>query len=102
MGAILNDNFQTEFPKPLDGRYGPYGEISEALEALPLYRRFKGLTIAVGLTELIEYWWYDGIDDNSLVIKSSGSGAPSGTLDIDGGTFLEPGGGFSFDGGKFI
>jgi hypothetical protein len=34
-------------------------------------------------------------------VNGEGGTVPSGTLDIDGGTFLEPGGGFSFDGGTF-
>jgi hypothetical protein len=43
---------------------------------------------------------YDAILDKW--VNGEGGTIPSGTLNIDGGTFLQPGGGFSFDGGNFI
>jgi hypothetical protein len=135
MSQVLNVNFTPELNKPLDDRYGVYNSVNAALIAIPLYRRYLGLTIGVG-TPVQEYWFEDGITDSDLVTKSLGSSTlvglsdvdvtnlldgniivynalldkwvnqeggtvPSGTLDIDGGTFLEPGGGFSFDGGTF-
>lgn len=42
---------------------------------------------------------YDGALD--LWINATTNDASTGVLEIDGGTFLVPGGGFSFDGGNF-
>lgn len=69
MSNILNDNFNTQFPKPIDNRYGPYNTIAEALAAIPLYRRYIGLTIGIDPDNIEEYWWKDGLTNADLVAK---------------------------------
>jgi hypothetical protein len=69
MSIILNDNFNTQFPKPIDNRYGPYDTIAEALAAIPSYRRYIGLTIGINPDNIEEYWWKDGLLDVDLVAK---------------------------------
>jgi hypothetical protein len=66
MSITLNDNFRSEFPKPLDERYGSYTTIQDALNNLPSYKRYKGLTALVGSDE---YWFKDGILDGDFVAK---------------------------------
>jgi hypothetical protein len=69
MSIILNDNFNTQFPKPIDDRYGPYNTIAEALAAIPSHRRYIGLTIGIDFENVEEYWWKDGLLDGDLVAK---------------------------------
>ena len=69
MSIILNDNFSSEFNKPLDNRYGPYVDIATALSEIPTYRRFIGLTVGIGSNPVIEYWFNDGILDTDFVVK---------------------------------
>jgi hypothetical protein len=69
MSIILNDNFNTQFPKPIDNRYGPYDTIAEALAAIPAHRRYIGLTIGIDPDNIEEYWWKDGLLDVDLVAK---------------------------------
>lgn len=69
MSNILNDNFNTQFPNPIDNRYGPYNTIAEALAAIPLYRRYIGLTIGIDPDNVEEYWWKDGLTNADLVAK---------------------------------
>jgi hypothetical protein len=72
MSQILNVNFTPELNKPLDDRYGVYNSVNAALIAIPLYRRYLGLTIGVG-TPVEEYWFEDGISDNNLILKTASS-----------------------------
>jgi hypothetical protein len=76
MSIILNDNFSTEFNKPLDNRFGPYVDISTALSQLPSYRRFIGLTVGIGTNPVIEYWFNDGILDTDFVQKIANVNSP--------------------------
>ena len=80
MSATLNDNFDTQFPKPIDSRFGPYADISTALTQVPSYRRYEGLTIGIGSDVVEEYWWKEGIADDDLILKTSGGSENIDTL----------------------
>jgi uncharacterized delta-60 repeat protein len=56
MAIILNDNIDTRAPKPTDNRFGPYETTAAALEGIPEYQRYIGLTVGVG-TPIKEYWF---------------------------------------------
>lgn len=71
MAILLNDNVQIYAPKILDNRYGPYATVELAKSSVDSLNRHVGLTVAIGTTSLVEYWWEAGIGDNDLVIKTA-------------------------------
>jgi hypothetical protein len=88
MPIIINDNQNPLAPKILDDRYGPYTGLTQANNAiLPVYR-VVGLTVGIlegdqtfdsgryttSSSGITEYWYYTGITDSDLVLKTSGSG----------------------------
>jgi hypothetical protein len=73
MAIILNDNIDTRAPKPTDNRFGPYTTTAAALEGIPAYQRYVGLTVGVG-TPIVE-WWFDST--LTLVLKTT-SGTVTG------------------------
>lgn len=73
MSIFLNDNFSTEFPKPLDNRYGPFDDVASALAFLEPYKRYIGLTVGIGTSTIIEYWFDGGILDANFIVKSDHS-----------------------------
>lgn len=91
MAIIINDNLSPLAPKILDNRYGPYSSITQANLAIDVAFRVVGLTVGVlsGSTTfsggryissssgVIEYWYYTGIDDSDLVLKSSSEFPPT-------------------------
>jgi len=84
MAIILNDNIDTRAPKPTDNRFGPYTTTAAALDGIPAYQRYVGLTVGVG-TPIVE-WWFD----NTLtLVKKTSSGdvigiAAGNGIDISG------------------
>jgi len=85
MAIIINDNLSPLAPKILDNRYGPYSSTTQANLAIDVAFRVVGLTVGVlsGSTTfsggryvtstngVVEYWYYTGITDSDLVLKSS-------------------------------
>ena len=72
MSVIIQDNFSTAAAKPTDARYGPYNNVAAAQSAIPQTYRYKGLTVGVlnsGVVE--EYWWANGVTDPDLVQKTA-------------------------------
>ena len=58
----------------IDLRYGPWNDVTDANLNIPTERRQIGLTVGIqsGLT-LSEYWYYSGITDTDLVLKTIGN-----------------------------
>jgi hypothetical protein len=82
MAIILNDNLRINAPKPSEERYlkpdnTPYSSIAEVNSLITVSRRYIGLTVRI-LNE--EYWYKDGTADGDLILKSSGTSLPPGTL----------------------
>lgn len=91
MAIIINDNLSPLAPKILDNRYGPYSSTTQANQAIDVAFRVVGLTVGVlsGSTTfsggrytssssgVIEYWYYTGITDSDLVLKSGCDCPPS-------------------------
>lgn len=89
----------------LDGYYGPYSSIEEALETLnsetiagvAYTKRAVGLTVGIlENDEVVEYWFKSGVEDGDLVIKTSesgGGGLPENihiiSFDKNGGTGVQ-------------
>jgi hypothetical protein len=71
MSIILNDNIDTRANKPTDNRFGPYASTAAAIAAIPSYQRYVGLTVGIGTTNVIEYWFKSGTGDLDLIQKSS-------------------------------
>lgn len=72
MSVTIQDNFNTAAAKPTDARYGPYNNVAAAKSAIPETYRYKGLTVGVlnsGVVE--EYWWANGVTDPDLVQKTA-------------------------------
>jgi len=74
MAIILNDNIKVNAGKPIDTKYLnfnnlPYSSTTTVLAAIPESQRYVGLTVNVNN---VEYWFYNGVGDNDLVIKDSG------------------------------
>jgi hypothetical protein len=72
----------------IDARYGPWATLNEALTSFNSGLRFRGLTVAVlSGTGVIEYWFRDGVADNNLILKNTGSGGGvlPGNVILDGG-----------------
>ena len=84
MPILINDSINVAAVKPVDSRYGPYVSTAAALTAIPLYKRYKGLTIGVltdGTGDVIDYWFKAGVANNQLVEKTTGaSGGGSNTI----------------------
>jgi hypothetical protein len=70
MAIILNDNVHVYAPKIMDDKYGPYSTLELAKSSVPGVERHVGMTVAVGTTSLVEYWWEAGVGDNDLVPKN--------------------------------
>lgn len=69
----ITDNFQVNKPAPIDDRLGPFVSTAVALSSIELDRRYIGLTVIVDTgSGATEYWFEDGIQNNNLVVKSSG------------------------------
>ena len=102
---------------PMDAKYGPYSDTSiPAALALALAEvtsgfRYQGLTVGLvdtsAGTEVVEYWFKDGVADIDLVEKQTGGGgsvyeilvtAPD-TLRLTDGTYVSD---VKFVGGSFI
>jgi hypothetical protein len=83
MAINLSDNILAKTTAPGDAKYGPYTgvNLSAALSAATTYLlasyRYEGLTIGiiVNTDPIVEYWFYGGIADGDLVLKSSGGGS---------------------------
>jgi hypothetical protein len=87
MGIVINDNLITYSPKPLDDRYGTYASVAAANAAIISSVRYIGLTVGIiNSGHVDEYWYYAGIADGDLILKSSGGGASgiSGLVGISG------------------
>lgn len=74
MAILLNDNVQIYAPKALDNRYGPYASLELAKSSVASVNRHLGLTVGIGTTLIVEYWWKAGIEDTDLVLKTAGTG----------------------------
>lgn len=86
MSVIIQDNFSTAAAKPIDDRYGPYNNVAAAKSAIPEVYRYKGLTVGVlnsGVVE--EYWWANGVTDSDLVAKT----VPGNVQSVTTGTGLQ-------------
>jgi hypothetical protein len=77
MAILLNDNLDVAANKPTDTRYGPYATVLVALNAIPVFKRYVGLTVAVGTTSIAEYWFRNGTADTDLIEKQTTT--PAGT-----------------------
>jgi len=77
MAILLNDNLDVAANKPTDFRYGPYATVQAALDAIPPFKRYVGLTVAVGTGAVVEYWFRDGILDANLIEKQTAAGTVS-------------------------
>jgi len=97
--GIVNANFTLYAPQPLDSRYGPWTSTTQANQVITSTDRFVGLTVGIlsgnttgnaqaGWTSadggVIEYWYYTGITDSDLVVKSQGGGGGTGTSGSSG------------------
>lgn len=72
----ITDNFRVNKPDPIDDRLGPFTSTASALSSIELVRRYIGLTVIVDTgSGATEYWFEDGIQNNNLVVKSSGGGS---------------------------
>ena len=69
MSILLNDNLSIQAPKATDSRYGPYADVATALTSVVLANRYLGLTVGIGTTTIIEYWFRDGTADANLILK---------------------------------
>jgi hypothetical protein len=78
MAIALSDNLQINFPKPTDARLynnlTPYTSSAQVTGSINIDYRFLGLTVLVSSsTEIAEYWWKEGINDNQLILKTAGT-----------------------------
>ena len=82
MSINLSDNINYNAPKHSDSRYGPWSSVVNANANVISLQRVVGLTVGIqsGNT-LNEYWYYSGVTDSDLVLKSTGGGGGSGTYD---------------------
>ena len=77
MSILLNDNLSVQAPLPVDNRFGPYATTTAANAAIPLANRYIGLTVGIGTTTTVDYWYNGGTADGNLIAKTSGG---SGTV----------------------
>jgi len=82
MAILLNDNVQVYAPKALDNRYGPYSTLELAKSSVAEVNRHLGLTVGIGTTLIVEYWWKTGIADIDLVLKTTGEGGGGPVLSV--------------------
>lgn len=79
---IINNAVNEQFKAlpNIDAKYGPYDSIKDALEFLDKDLRVVGLTIGIKLsdTELAEYWFNGGIENENLTLKQSKDGGGGG------------------------
>jgi len=75
MSILLNDNLSVQAPKPVDANYGPYASTTAANTAISSASRYVGLTVGIGTTTVVEYWYNGGIADVNLIAKGGGGGA---------------------------
>lgn len=74
MGIPVTSNFDISAPGFIDSRSGPYTSSNAATSSIDINFRYKGLTVFVSSsTEIAEYWWRDGVNNDQLIIKT-GSG----------------------------
>jgi hypothetical protein len=77
MSILLNDNLNVKRTLPIDARYGPWGSKQTALDNIPDFQRYKGLTVGILVDQkVVEYWFesaFETVDD--LVLKTSSGGA---------------------------
>jgi hypothetical protein len=69
MSILLNDNLSIQAPKATDSRYGPYVNVATALTSVILANRYLGLTVGIGSSTIVEYWFKDGTADSNLILK---------------------------------
>jgi hypothetical protein len=74
MAILLNDNLSVQKAAAIDNRFGPYATTTAANAAIPSTNRHIGLTVGIGTTTTVEYWYNGGTADGDLVAKSSGGG----------------------------
>jgi hypothetical protein len=75
------DNFGVYVGKNIDSRYGPYVDTTDANNAIDEIFRYRGLTVLItGSGDIIEYWYYEGIDNADLIPK----GAAISITGVDG------------------
>jgi hypothetical protein len=80
MGISINDSLDLQANRPLDGRFGPFADIAEALASIPQFRRHKGLTLGILVNgKIIDYWFKFGVLDDDLIEKQPDI--------LDGGNF---------------
>jgi len=82
MAITLSDNLNVATNAPVDVKYGPYVSTSiplalaDAVAAIPAGLRYQGLTVGLvdtsAGTEVVEYWFKEGIADIDLVEKETG------------------------------
>ena len=86
MSILLNDNLNVAAAKPTDARYGPWGSPLLALQYIPAYQRYKGLTVGILVAGVVnEYWFDDGVADSDLVVKIvAGNNGASGATGATG------------------
>ena len=93
MAIQIITNFETNSPKPLDARVGPYGSVAEANASIPTLFRYIGQTIIITGSGLpADFHYAAGITDNDLVQKSAeaGTGFPfTGSAGIMGDLHIE-------------
>lgn len=81
----INDSLQSESPKSLDNKYlkfgqFPYVSVADVNATIVSAYRSPGLTVLIGT---VEYWYFNGVLDTSLIPKGSGTvpwGSITGTL----------------------
>jgi hypothetical protein len=85
MAINLSDNINTNSPKILDKRYGPWNSIADAnANVIPLQRSL-GLTVGIlSGVGINEYWYYSGVTDSDLIIKTIGGGSGTGSSGTSG------------------
>ena len=69
MAILLNDNLDIAANKPVDNRYGPYATVALAISGIPSFKRHIGLTVGIGLTNTVDYWFKAGTGDTDLIEK---------------------------------
>lgn len=78
---LVNNAVDSEYrPLPnVDAKYGPWNSIDDALTAVPIVNRAKGLTVGIlSGSKIIEYWFESGIENVNLVKKQTGGSSTGG------------------------
>ena len=85
MAINLSDNININSPKILDSRYGPWASVNDANTNVLSLQRRQGLTVGIlSGTGVVEYWYYSGILDTDLILKTTTSSSPSGDSGLSG------------------